>query len=118
MALATSSTATAGTKRRTKARPIEPAPIQEAAAEPVREDEPPDRGDAKRPAGTKQAKPNIAPASPGTSREAIAYTIVMQLAQAEGKLAPDDLQAFPTFTRQWMFDAFTFAWKCLQVPKS
>ncbi len=92
--------------------------IAEVAAEPIQEAEVPDASVAERPNSPGPATHPAEPASPGTSREAIAYTIVMQLAQAEGKLMPDDVQASPTFTRQWMFDAFTFAWKCLQVPKA
>ena len=52
----------------------------------------------------------MAAPSVGESRESVAFAIVMQLAQAEGKLKATGA---PTFDRQWLFDAFTFAWRCL-----
>ena len=47
----------------------------------------------------------------GDSRESVAFAIVMQLAAAEGKLPAGG--GTPRFDRQWLFDAFTFAWRCL-----
>ena len=49
----------------------------------------------------------------GESRESVAFAIVMQLALAEGKVKSGGTAAAPSFDRQWLFDAFTFAWRCL-----
>jgi hypothetical protein len=50
----------------------------------------------------------------GESRESVAFAIVMQLAVAEGKLKAGGAASAPSFDRQWLFDAFTFAWRCLE----
>ncbi len=51
----------------------------------------------------------------GESRESVVFAIVMQLAQAEGKMKAGGTVP-PSFDRQWLFDAFTFAWRCLERP--
>jgi len=50
----------------------------------------------------------------GESRESVAFAIVMQLALSEGKLKAGGTAGAPSFDRQWLFDAFTFAWRCLE----